>query len=552
VTAVASLADRLLRESRGVQLLVTSREALRVAGEKIMRVDPLPESDAVLLFAERSVAVQPSFRLTSENAESVTQICRRVEGIPLAIELAAGRARMMSPAEILARLQDSFRVLAGGSRTADPRHQTILAAVDWSYRLLNEEEKQLFRQLSVFSGGFTLEAAEAVCSVEGVESVLDLVGQLLDKSLITSHETERGGTRYFLLEAVREYGHARLVEESELERIQKRHTTFYVEFAETARRSLKGPDRMGSLRRIGDDIDNLRSVFDTPSVDAETALQLAASMEAFWEFRGDFTEGRARLESVLQAPTARSLTRARALLGLAPLAGAQGDERAAAQYCRQALELFRELGDAEGEASSLQRLGQSQVQLEEFGEARSSLREALEIATRHGFDAIRSVCFWRLGMVDLFAGDMPAAHDHIVASLALSRELSDEEMIALSLLMLGNIALWQGRLTEARANLGEGLATWRRDGNTRAIANFMESLAAAAAADGQKERALKLGGAAEALRERGAVVPSSPFHREIRSRLEALRQDPQGRDAWISGSQMSRDEAIDYALSSTD
>jgi tetratricopeptide (TPR) repeat protein len=236
------------------------------------------------------------------------------------------------------------------------------------------------------------------------------------------------------------------------------------------------------------------------------------------------------------------------LLGLAPLAGAQGDERAAAQYCRQALELFREMGDAEGEASSLQGLGQSLVQLEEFGEARSCLNEALEIATRHGFHRIRSVCFWRLGMVDLFAGEMSAARDHILASLALSRELSDVQMVALSLLMLGNIALWQGHLADARAHLREGLEAWRRDGNTRAIANFIESLAAEAAAAGQKERALRLGGAAEELRQRGAVVPSSPFHREIRSRLEALRQDPDGHDAWSLGAQMSREEAIDYAL----
>jgi len=456
----------------------------------------------------------------------------------------------MSPAEILARLQDSFRVLAGGSRTADPRHQTILAAVDWSYRLLNDGEKQLFRQLSVFSNGFTLEAAEAVSSFEGTESVLDLVGQLLDKSLVTSHETEGGGTRYSLLEAVREYGQARLVEEGELERIQQRHTAFYLEFAETAQRNLKA-DRTRWLRLLGYDIGNLRSVFDTPGIAPEAALQLAASISEFWEFRGDFTEGRARLEGALRSTSTRSLTRARALLGLAPLAGARGDEQAAAQYCRQAIELFRELGDAEGEASSLQRLGQSLVQLEEFEEARARLSEALEIATRHGFQRIRSVCFWRLGMVDLFAGEMATARDHILESLALSRELSDVQMIALSLLMLGNIALWQGRLAEARANLSEGLETWRRDGNARAIANFVESLAAEAAAAGQKERALRLGGAAEELRQRGAVVPSSPFHRQIRRRLEALRQDPEGREAWSLGAQMSREEAIDYALSST-
>jgi predicted ATPase len=209
VPAVVELADRVLRDCAGVRLLATSREALRVNGEAMMKLGPMPESEAILLFAERSAAVQPDFRLTDDNAVAVAQICRRVEGIPLAIELAAGRARMMAPAEILHRLQASFGVLAGGSRSDDSRHETLKAAVDWSYRLLGEEERRFFRRVSVFMGGFTLEAAEAICGGDGVDNVLELTGQLVDKSLVATHHGESGLTRYSLLEAVREYGLAR-------------------------------------------------------------------------------------------------------------------------------------------------------------------------------------------------------------------------------------------------------------------------------------------------------------------------------------------------------
>jgi predicted ATPase/class 3 adenylate cyclase len=548
VPAVVGLADQLLRECPGVRLLATSRAALRVNGEAIVRVGPLPESDAVILFADRSSAVQPTFRLTEDNSMSVVQICRRVEGIPLAIELAAGRARMMAPAEILTRLQDSFSVLAGGSRSAGARHETMKAAMDWSYWLLSQDEQRLFRRISTFTGGFALDAAEEVCGGDGVGSVLELLGQLVDKSLVTPQEAAGNATRYSILETVREYGRGRLLEHGELEHLQLRHAAFFVHFAEQARAAFTGPDRMRWLMRLGADVDNLRAVFDVSGLPAGTTLELAAALDNFWEARAEYSEGRNRLETALRSTSEPTLTRAHALRAAGLMAWAQGDLVAAATYCTHALALSRELEDPEGEAMSLQQLGQIAVQQEDFAQARTYLDSALEIATRLRFDRIRALCEWRLGMVALFARDMTRAGGHIQASLDLSRQNSDVEMVALSLLMLGNIALWEGRMNDARAHLRESLEIMRMEGSSRSLANLLESLAAVAAAEGQRNRALTLGGAAEGLREQLALVSSSPFHREISSRLDAARQGEEAIEVWEAGAAMSREDAIDYAL----
>ncbi|HCG02655.1 MAG TPA: hypothetical protein DEV93_19195, partial [Chloroflexi bacterium] len=548
VPAVVTVADQLLRECVDVRLLATSRAALRVNGEAITRVGPLSESDSVVLFAARSSAVQPAFRLSEDNSRLVVQICRRVEGIPLAIELAAGRARLMAPSEILARLEDSFDVLAGGSRSADARHETLKGTMDWSYWLLSEEEQRLFRRLSVFVGGFAMEAAEAVCGGEGVGSVLGLVGQLVDKSLVTPLEAIDVPTRYTILETVREYGRGRLIEHAELESTQRRHAAYFAQLADTAHAKFAGPESKRWLKLLGADVDNLRGVFDVGVLSPSTTLELAAALDEFWAARAEFSEGRSRLEAALRNTSEPNLTRAQALRAAGTMAWAQGDQPGASDYCEQALGLSRALGDPEGEALSLQQLGQIAIQQEDFSHARIYLDGALEIATRLRFERIRALCEWRLGMVALFTKNMARAGEHIRASLDLSREQSDAEMVALSLLMLGNIDLWQGRLNDARARLRESLEVLRVEGSPRSIANLLESLAAVAAARDQKNRALWLGGAAEGLRKHIGVAPSSPFHREISSRLEALKQGEDALHAWQSGAQMSREEAIAYAL----
>ncbi len=548
IPAVVSLADRLLRDCPDVRLLTTSRAALRVNGEAIMRVGSLDEQDAVALFADRSSAAQPTFRLTHDNSRSVTEICRRVEGIPLAIELAAGRARMMAPAEILTRLQESFGMLSGGSRSADARHETLKAAMDWSYWLLNEEEQRLFRRLSVFTGGFTLQAVEFVGGGDGAGTIVELVGQLVDKSLVTPQEADDGTTRYSVLETVREYARARLLEHGELEATQDRHAVYFAQLVEVAHTGITGPERKKWLQVIGAEIGNLRSVFDDSSVAPQTTLALAAGMAEFWEARAEYSEGRTRLDAALSRTSETTLTRSKALQAAGLLAWAQGDQPAATAYSEQALALNRKLGYTEGQALCLQQLGQIAVQDEKFDAARQYLNDALEIATTHGFDDIRALCEWRLGMVALFTKDMQRASEHITASLELSRSRGDSDTVAMSLLMLGNIALWQDRLGEARSHLHESLGILRPQGSSRSIANLLESLAAVAVAEGDNDRALRLGGSAEGLRSRIEVVPSSPFHREITSRLERVRRGAAALEAWRLGTQMSREEAIAYAL----
>jgi predicted ATPase/class 3 adenylate cyclase len=548
VPAVVELADRILRDCAGVRLLATSREALRVNGEAIMKVGPLPETEAVILFAERSSAVQPAFRLTDDNASSVAQICRRVEGIPLAIELAAGRARMMAPAEILNRLQASFGVLAGGSRSDDSRHETLKAAVDWSYRLLTEDEKRFFRRVSVFMGGFTLEAAEAVCGGAAGADVLELTGQLVDKSLVATHEGESRQTRYSLLEAVREYGLARLGDHGELESAQRKHAEFYIRYADAATDRLTSEERSRWLLRLGDDVGNFRAIFDAPRLEPELAITLAGNLGEFWAFRGDFREGRERLESALSRGSSPSLSRVRALYGAALMTWAQGDHEAAARYCDESIALSRELGDFEGEARSLQQAGQIAIHREDYPAAQKYLNDALRIATRHGLPAVRSVCLWRLGTAAIFTGDLRRARKHLQASLTLSRELSDIEMVGVCLLMLGHVDLVEGRLEDSEQNLHESLGIMQLEGSSMSIANLLESLAAVAAAAGRAERALRLGGASEALRKRIAVTTNSPVHKAIVARLSAIRQGPAAEAEWVAGAQMSRQEAVDYAL----
>jgi predicted ATPase/DNA-binding SARP family transcriptional activator len=550
IPAVVGLADRLLRDCPDVRLLATSRAALRVNGEAIMRVGPLDESDAVVLFRDRAAAVQSGRSLSDSDARAVEQICRRVEGIPLAIELAAGRARMMTPSEILERLQKSFAVLAGGSRSADARHETLKAAIDWSYGLLNQDEQQLFRRVSVFKGGFTLEAADEVCG-DAKGTVLDLLGQLVDKSLVTPHEAMNGSTRYSILETVREYGQVRLVEASEAELMNRRHAEHFLKFTRVAEEGLAGPQRRHWLQRLGADVDNLRAVFDSPNAPAASKLELASRLDGFWEVRAEYNEGRARLESALGASTERSGIRARALVAAGLMTWAQGDQNTAARYCEEALELSRDLGDEESTAAALQQLGQIMIQLEKFGRARACLEEALAIATRLGLGRIATLCEWRLGMAALFESDFGGAAVHIKASLELARVHGDVEMVAMSLWMLGNIALWEGSLDEARSHLTESLASLRGQGSSRSIANLLESLAAVAAASRDRERALTLGGAAEALRTRIEVVGSSRFHIEIRRRLDAVRRQKGGEAVWQAGARLSRDEAIDYALAQT-
>jgi predicted ATPase/DNA-binding SARP family transcriptional activator len=552
VPAVVRLADRLLRDCPDVRLLVTSRAALRVNGEAILRVGPLPESDAINLFADRSSAVQPAFRLTDDNSRSVVEICRRVEGIPLAIELAAGRVGMMAPAEILTRLQDSFGVLEGGSRSDDARHETLKGTMDWSYRLLNESEQRLFRRLSVFAGGFSLEAAEVVCPNDGIDrdAVLPLLGRLVEQSLVTANLEVPGParTRYGLLETLREYGRHKLEESLEAADIRRGHAAHFLALAEAAAPKLDGRDRLEWLARLNLDRDNLRAVFEKSNrTGADTELRLAVALKGFWDAQGGYSEGRALVKSALSRVGKPSRVRAEAMQCAGYMAWAQGDFAAATSWCERSLKLCSRLGDRRGEGMCLQQLGQIAFQQEDFTRARSFLDLGLAIAVELRDERLASLCRIRLGIIALQEGDLAASSQLLRASLESGRRAGYEEMIVMSLSALAHLALREGRLDEAGALLSEGLAIWRDRGVPRQIASLLEAFAVLAVARGDAPRARRLAASAESLRKEIAAAPAYIFQRDLMERLRPIR-DRLGGDPALAAAPMGLQEAIAYAL----
>jgi non-specific serine/threonine protein kinase len=548
IPAIVKLADELLKSCEHIRLIATSREALRVSGEAIMRVGSLAEADAFTLFVERSTAVESSFRMTDETAVVIGQICRRVEDLPLAIELAAGRARMMSPAEILSRLQESFGVLAGGSRSFEGRHETLSTAIDWSYWLLSDEEQRLLRFLSAFFGGFTLDSADAVFG-KSRRPTLELLGQLVDKSLVTPVVMSDGTTRYVLLETVREYSHDRLRENEEHDEAHARHGVFFSGLVEASRGKLFGPDRKVWLRRLTDDIDNLRALFELHEVDPDATLATAAGLGDFWEARGDYTEGRSRLETALRSSSsAPPAIRVGALQAVGLIAWAQGDQSAAARHTGDSLALSREIGDTFEEAYCLQQLGQIALQTDDFDAARTYLKDALALAKNHRFEQIEALCEWRLGFVEFAGQSLERANSHYQRSIVMAARIGDGELVAASHGMLGNIALRQGLFDDARSHVRASLDFYRTEGSSRAIANLLEYLADISISEGGISRALTLAGAADGLRSRISMVSNSPLHRAFLRRIEPLRQGVEAEQAWLKGATMSRQDAIAYAL----
>jgi predicted ATPase/DNA-binding SARP family transcriptional activator len=418
VGACAQLAEGLLQRCPRLRVLATSREALGIAGETRYRVPSLsvPEGqrpaaleelgqyEAVRLFLERAGAVQPGFRLTPANAPGVAEVCRRLDGIPLAIELAAARVNALPVEKIAARLDDRFRLLTSGSRTALPRQQTLRATMDWSYDLLTEAERVLLGRLSVFAGGWTLAAAEAVCAGGGIEEweVLDLLTRLVDQSLATYEEPQEAGWgprtvpagtggapwgpapgRYRLLETMRQYARDRLLEAGEAAVVRGRHYEWCLALAEEAEPELYGAEQTAWLDRLEREHDNLRAALGWSGAHGEgkAGLRLGGALRWFWSVRGYWTEGREYLAGLLALPgaEARTAVRAKALHAAGWLAWHPGDFGAARVFDEQGLAIFQELGDKRGSADSLNHLGWVAYEQGDFGTARALLEECLAI-----------------------------------------------------------------------------------------------------------------------------------------------------------------------------
>jgi predicted ATPase/transcriptional regulator with XRE-family HTH domain len=572
IDACAELADSLLRGSPNLKLLVTSREALGIAGETVFSVPPLSlpdvhqlsdvatvmRSEAVRLFVDRAVAAKPDFTVTDTNAPSVAQICHRLDGIPLALELAAARVRALSVDQIAARLDDRFQLLTGGSRTALPRHQTLLALVDWSYDLLPEAERVLLRRLSVFRGGWTLEAAEAVCVGEKSEAaeVLNLLTHLVDKSLVVVEEQDRE-MRYHMLETIREYALRRLVESGEAESIRRQHVHFFLSLAEAAESHIEGPSRW--RERLEAEDDNLRAALNWAYENAvDVGVRLASVLQLFWYWSGNSSEGRDWFERALRL-TIPAKARATALSGAGLLAWMQGEYTVARSLYSESATLHRETGDKRGLAYSLCILGKM-VELvegphETTGAGRSLQEESIAIARELGDQWNLALALSYLGASIAARGDDATAHALQQESVAIYRGLGNDLRLATPLCYLGYLALRRGDYATARSLFEESLM-FRQAAHTHqwGIAWRLEGFAALAILEGEPERAARLFGAAEVVLEstnsRLDWIDRLGYDQYVATAREQLGEAAFA-EAWAEGRTMTMEQALTYAVSKT-
>jgi non-specific serine/threonine protein kinase len=498
--ACAALAETRLAAGPDVRILATSREALGIPGEAVYQVPllELPRSgetlplaelsrrEAIRLFVDRAACVATGFELKEENAGAVVQICRRLDGIPLALELAAARVRVLPVEQIAKRLDRRFHLLTSGSKTSLPRHQTLRALIDWSYDLLEDSEKALLRRLSVFSGGWTLDAAEAVCAGDGIEEwdVLDLVSRAADRSLVEVDAERAMGTdrvRYRMLETVREYCRERLAECGEETDVRRRHRDAFVTLAEEAEGKLAGAEQTGWLLRLAAEHDNLlaaMSACNDEKFEAELALRLAGALGRYWTIRGHWSVGRKLCTALLERAetTEHPALRAKVLHWSGNMAHRQADFDEALARHEEALAIRRDLGDQAGVAASLNSLGALAHDRSDFGRARAHLEEALEIRRRLGDRAALAVSLNNVGVETEHEGDFARACLLHEESLQIRREMNDAWGIAGSLGNLGCALAQLGELARARASLEESLAVRKQLGDRYGVALSMKNL----------------------------------------------------------------------------
>jgi predicted ATPase/class 3 adenylate cyclase len=500
--ACAELTKQVLRSGMQAKVLASSREPLRVAGETTYPVPALPESEAERLFLDRAVAAKPSFRVNG-SAGAVASVCRRLDGIPLAIELAAARVRTLAVESIAARLDDRFRLLTTGDRTLLPRQQTLRALIDWSYDLLTEEERAVFRRLAVFAGGWMLDAAEAVCGFGAIDraNVVEHVTQLADKSLVV---VEPEGERYRLLETVREYAQERLTESHELEEVRNRHLEFYVAFCEQARPQLVGPDQGKWLARVDLERKNILAAHawcGRAPRGAELGLQLVYMLRPYWLNRGLLGLGQRVNADALGHPGAqeRNLARCRALFVAGQLSFYMGRYRQAQQYLEESVAIGREMGDKRRVGAALQPLGMAHLGQGDLATARRYLEEAF--ASAEALSEPREIAAAASTLAQLYRaeGSLDAAEPLCERVLDLARELDDRESIAIGLLNVAMVAMGRQNDERARQMLLAVHGILEEIGSRYVGQSLLEVSAGLAVSRREWQRAARFYGAAEAL-----------------------------------------------------
>jgi predicted ATPase/DNA-binding SARP family transcriptional activator len=544
---LARLVEHLLAECPALRILATSREPLGVEGERAWPVPPLDVTQAARLFEDRARLVVPSFGVTEANRVTISEVCERLDGLPLAIELAAARLRVLSVKQLAQRLDDVFGVLTGGNRSAPPRHQALRATLDWSHALLTGQERAVFRRLAVFSGGFTLRAAERVTAFGGIGTgqVLDLLTRLADKSLIKAEND-----RYHLLATIREYAAEKLAQAGEGERVRQAHLSYYTQFAQEAG-DLVEHATAGELEEALDHLDaerdNLRAAtrYAWSTDDAVAALRIVGELGRYAYLRGRYREIREWMDqAVAIGHAAPSRYRARALFGSGRLAQLQCDYEAAVLRLDAALSLYRELADSAGIASCLQALGSVAREQGRYVSSAQLHAESLALAEAAGDEWAAASAHSYLGFVSWLRGDLDLAVTECTRALAMFRALADVEGTAWSLISLGVVARYRNDARGAAALLGESLELSRSIGFREGIAWCEEQLGLVAFDEGD------LPGAAARLRS------SYALHRDLRDRwrmasvledLAAVSTDPE-QAAWLLGQAHATREAIGTVL----
>jgi predicted ATPase/DNA-binding CsgD family transcriptional regulator len=616
VDGTAALVQQLLAGCPGLRVIATSREPLRVRGETVWRVPPLElpaaaagdlsaaeltKHEAVRLFTDRAAAVRPGFALDADNSGAVVRLCRTLDGMPLAIELAAARVGALSVEQIAARLGDRFQLLASGDRTAPVRQQTLRAAVDWSYELLTEPEQLLLRRLAVFAG-WNLDMAEQVCADEAIpaEQVLDLLAALIDKSLVTLDGELEGDARYRLLDTIREYAIGRLDASGEGPTIRLRHRDYMLKLMDDivhvafVRGDPPWPVRVALFRRALAERANCRAALATclSRGDTELGLRLCTGLRSPWVAYGDATEGAAWFDRFLAAEgDVSACVRARALMARGELALEQQDYRAAGEYAQAGLDLCRASGGG-GAAAALRVLAVVGLWAGRHEDAMASIEAAAQAARGDGDEweeglalAVKATIMAHQNLLDeaqraftdalellrdnngwgvaqaLYGfgslararGDHAAALGHFRDALALYREIDARPQIARCLIGIGRVALSQGDLRLARSSLTESLQLSLATGQRLAVARELEAFAVLAVASGQPGSAVKLQGAALGLREAAGHPPSALARSRLDTLVESAGQElgqPAAAALLAEGAAMSAHEAVRFAVAS--
>jgi predicted ATPase/DNA-binding winged helix-turn-helix (wHTH) protein len=587
VLPAATVVAETLEACPSLKIMVTTRACLRIYGEQEFPVAPLAQNSAIELFVQRAAAVWPDFAMTSENALAIREICSRVDGLPLAIELAAARTKVLSPSAILDRLQSRLQLLTGGALDLPERQQTLRKTIDWSHDLLNEAERKLFRRLSVFVGGCTLEAAEAVCNTShdlGID-LFEGLSSLVDKNLVQRVDRAEVEPRFAMLETIREYALERLADSREQSAARRAHSAYCLVLAEEGNPELSSSDRARWLSQCDVEIDNFRFALDWlfQTLDLDWGVRLCMALFRFWDMREHLAEGRARLETVLRLAGAdRSKERATVSHFLGALATAQGDYPAAERFLEQSLSLYEELGDQSGIAASLNALAISARNRGDYPAAQSNFERSLACWRTLSNRVAIARCLHNLANVVKVRGDYPRAQWALREATAIFEELGDRTGAAWSINQQGDIARAKGHMASARGLYQRALSAFREAGDPwgsarsltdlayidceqgdhlaahaayrdaleifaglehrRGMARALEGSACLALAQGRAERALTLAAAAAYLRQ----LISAPLDQAEQFKLDQTLlpaweslSEAEGKRAWAEGSAMS-------------